>query len=320
MNDLEGLLEGVVEEPLVEDRWLVLADWLEEHDDPQRAELLRLHRQLLATCCKPERRYKRAKQHARIVELLAQGVKPCVPQRTLSLGDGVEMTVNFIPPGVFLMGCPQKEKGYYKEEQHRVTLTQGFWLAACLVTQAQWRAVLGDDSSNVKANDLPVDRVSWDDCMAFCARLGEMTGARFRLPTEAQWEYACRAGTTTPFFSGETISTEQANYDGGVIYGQGEKGVYRKQTTPVSSFPPNAWGLFDMHGNLYEWCHDWWGDYSTDDQQDPEGSTSGETRVLRGGSWFLGPWFCRSAYRATNAPDNRGHNFGCRLLLCNDTD
>ena len=119
----------------------------------------------------------------------------------------------------------------------------------------------------------------------------------YRLPTEAEWEYACRAGTTTPFHFGETISTDQANYNGNFTYGNGKKGVYRKKTTPVGSFPANAWGLYDMHGNVWQWCQDWYGDYPQKDVVDPQGPEKGEYRVLRGGSWSNDPRYCRSAYR-----------------------
>jgi formylglycine-generating enzyme required for sulfatase activity len=160
--------------------------------------------------------------------------------------------------------------------------------------------------------------VSWDDCQEFVAKLCRRAGRVFRLPTEAQWEYACRAGTRTPFHFGETISAEQANYDGNHTYGEGHKGVSRKKTTPVDSFPANAWGLHDMHGNVWGWCQDWYGPYQNPDQTDPEGSKNGTARVLRGGSWFNDPWYCRSAYRGRNVPGYRSDRGGCRVLLCPD--
>ncbi|HTU23004.1 MAG TPA: SUMF1/EgtB/PvdO family nonheme iron enzyme [Gemmataceae bacterium] len=231
----------------------------------------------------------------------------------------VSMQFAWCPPGTFLMGSPSSEESRSEDEtQHRVTLTRGFHLGIHAVTQAQWQAVMGDNPSRFKDHDRPVEQISWDDCQAFCAKLGQLTGKRFRLPTEAEWEYACRAGTTTPFHFGDTIGTDQANYDGNSTYGRGNKGTYRQQTTPVGSFPANAWGLFDMHGNVWEWCQDWYGPYSKEDIKDPQNINSGEARVLRGGSWCDDPLGCRSASRLRYAPGHRDHSAGCRVVLCLD--
>jgi sulfatase modifying factor 1 len=322
MAVLEGLLQSVVDEPACEANWLVLADWLEENDDPRRAELLRLHRQLLATCCEPDLHPDRRRWQARIVELLTQGVRPCVPQRVVVLGKRVKLPLNFawLPPGAFLMGSPPEEQ--YRgddERRHRVTLTRGFWLATHLVTQAQWRVVFRTNPRRFKGRDLPVENVSWEDCQELCARLGPLVGRRFRLPSEAEWEWACRAGTTTPFFFGATISADQANYDGDYTYGRGRRGVRRQgRTTPVGSFPPNAWGLTDLHGNVYEWCADWYGTYPAGDESDPPGAEGGDARVVRGGCWCCVPDSCRSAARHRYAPASRNHFFGCRMVLCPD--
>ena len=147
---------------------------------------------------------------------------------------------------------------------------------------------------------------------------GKKTRSNIVLPTEAEWEYACRAGTTTPFHFGETISTDQANYDGDHIYGNGKKGVYRKKTTPVGSFPANAWGLHDMHGNVWQWCQDWYGDYPQKDVVDPQGPEKGQRRVLRGGSWDDIPQNCRSAFRGRYGPGHRLIDCGFRLCFCLD--
>jgi uncharacterized protein (TIGR02996 family) len=308
---LDSLLQGIVENPQDDGRWLVLADWLEEHDDRRRAELLRLHRRLLATCCEPDRHPKRAEQQAQVVELLGQGVRPCVPQKTIPLAEGVEMAFSFIPPGTFLMGSPTSEEDRFGNETlHRVALAKGFWLGACPVSQAQWRAAMGDNLSGFKDDDLPVENVSWDDCRQFCRELGERTGKRFRLPTEEEWEHACRAGTTTPFYFGETVSTGQANYDGNYTYGKGEKGVYREKTTRPGSFPANAWGLFDMHGNVFEWTSSRLGGIANPTLG------GGIRRVMRGGSWFDGPLRCRSAYHYAAEPGRRDDGVGCRVVLC----
>jgi formylglycine-generating enzyme required for sulfatase activity/tRNA A-37 threonylcarbamoyl transferase component Bud32 len=242
---------------------------------------------------------------------------------TIDLGNGVEMKFAWCPPGTFLMGSPSSEeqREWFEdadETQHRVTLTRGYWLSIHPVTQAQWQAVMGSNPSRFKGDTLPVETVSWNDCQKFVKRLGQKTGKRFRLPTEAEWEHACRAGTATPFHFGETISTEQANYDGDSTYGQGKKGVYRGKTTPVGSFPANAWGLYDMHGNVWEWCQDWYGRYPSEDIKDYKGINIGTDRVLRGGSWCRDPGLCRSACRLWNVPVYRGGRYGCRVLLCLD--
>ncbi len=300
-------------------RYLVLSDWLEENDDPRRAELLRLHRQLLATCCVPDRHPERVGWQARLVELLEQRVQPCWPQQSTTLTYGQALSFAFLPPGSFLMGSPTSEKERFDDEtQHRVNLTKGFFLAVTQVTQAQWRAVIGSDPSFFKGDDRPVEQVSWEDCQEFCKRLSQQDGKPYRLPTEAEWEYACRAGTTSPFHFGETISTEQVNYDGNYPYGSGRKGKYRKETTPVGSFPANAWGLHDMHGNVWEWCNDWFGPYPKSDIKDPQGPESGDARVLRGGSWSNGAKYCRAAYRGRVAPGSRDYYIGFRVCFRQD--
>src|ERR1035441_3406412 len=169
---------------------------------------------------------------------------------TNSLG----MKFVWIAPGNFMMGSPKEEKlRNDNETQHKVSLTKGFYRGVHLVTQEQWKEVMGNNPSFFKGEkNLPVETVSWDDCQDFIKKLREKDKKIYRLPTEAEWEYSCRAGTKTPFHFGETISTDQANYNGNHIYGNGKKGVYRQKTTPVGSFPANAWGLHDMHGNVWE--------------------------------------------------------------------
>jgi formylglycine-generating enzyme required for sulfatase activity len=164
-----------------------------------------------------------------------------------------------IPAGNFLMGSPTSEESHFTSEslQHEVNLG-AFWMSKFPITQAQWVRVMGASPSHFKGDNLPVEQVSWHDAMDFCRRLSEQTGHIYTLPSEAQWEYACRAGTTTPFYFGETITPDQANYDGNYTYNGGPRGEYRQRTTPVGMFPPNAWGLYDMHGNVWEWCLDEW--------------------------------------------------------------
>ena len=223
---------------------------------------------------------------------------------TLDCGNGVKMDMVLIPAGEFLMGSPDSEEGRDESEspQHKVTISKPFYMGRYEVTQSQWQAVMGSNPSQFKGDDKPVENVSWDDCQEFCRKLTsrlESGGAirEVRLPSEAQWEYACRAGTTTPFSFGETISTEQVNYNGGITYGNGRKGAQRKKTVEVGSFAPNALGLHDMHGNVTEWCEDKPGSYSSAAQTDPGGASSGVNHVRRGGSWWAGPVCCRSARR-----------------------
>jgi formylglycine-generating enzyme required for sulfatase activity len=260
-----------------------------------------------------------------------------------------------IPAGRFLMGSPPKEVERSSDEgpQHEVILAS-FFLSQTPITQEQWREVAGWEAregerwgselnpnpslfqsqggkgearllkGETSTDQRPVENVSWEDAMEFCSRLSQRTGRTFTLPSEAQWEYACRAGTTTPFHFGETITSNLANYRASFTYANGPKGHYREQTTPVGMFPANAWGLQDMHGNVWEWCLDHWHDSyegaPTDGSAwvDGEGligeDTSDRPRLLRGGSWFYVPQDCRSACRLRYLPVNRVvSSFGFRV-------
>ncbi len=316
--ELRGFFASIVEYGADPAPRLILADWLDEHNRSDEAELMRLHVSLLATCCAPDKHPERERQQARIVELLTAGVRPCVPRQTIALAKGVEMTFAWIPPGTFLMGSPSEEAERSDGETlHEVTLAQGFYLGIRAVTQAQWQAVMGNNPSYFKGEKFPVERVSWDECQAFCTKLSEREGKRYVLPSEAEWEYACRAGTTTPFHFGETLSTDQSNCDGNYPYNNGEKGVYRKRTTSVGSFPPNAWGLFDMHGNVWEWCQDVYRSYeelTTKNTLETE-NTDEMARVLRGGSWYFVARYCRAAYRSGLAPGYRFNLSGFRVAF-----
>jgi formylglycine-generating enzyme required for sulfatase activity len=187
------------------------------------------------------------------------------------------------------------------------------------VTQEQWKETMGNNPSIFKGEKkLPVDNVSWNDCQEFIKTMREKDKKPYRLPTEAEWEYACRAGATTPFYFGETISTDQANFNGNGIYGNGKKGVRRGKTTPVGSFPANVWGLHDMHGNVWQWCQDWYGEYPQQDVVDPKGPKAGQAVQQRGGSWWDDPQSCRSAYRGgngNNVPGFRNSGCGCRVCF-----
>src|SRR5581483_3675095 len=169
-----------------------------------------------------------------------------------------------------------------------------------------------------KGDNLPVEMVSWAECQEFCKRLGQLDGRRYRLPTEAEWEYACRAGTTTPFACGDTLRLDQAHHAGEATSASGRKRRARGQTAVVGSFPPNAWGLYDLHGNVWEWCADWYGPYPAGPVRDPQGEGTGTAHVLRGGSWRTGPRSCRAARRRRGGPGQRQRDVGCRVVLCLD--
>ena len=178
-------------------------------------------------------------------------------QFRVDLGNDVFLEMVQIPGGTFMMGSPESEKGRDDDEAQQQITVNDFYMGKYEVTQEQWQAIMGNNPSRFdKGGKYPVEKVSWNDCQEFCEKLSEKTGLTFTLPTEAQWEYACRAGTTTPFYYGETLSTDIANYNGNYVYGKGTKGVYRKETTEVGSFPANGFGLYDMHGNVWEWCQD----------------------------------------------------------------
>ncbi|MBO7524632.1 MAG: formylglycine-generating enzyme family protein, partial [Verrucomicrobia bacterium] len=243
--------------------------------------------------------------------------------RTITLPGDVELDMIWIEPGTFLMGSPEDELGRKSNEvQHQVTLTQGYWLGKFEVTQAQYEAVTGKNPSEFKGADLPVEKVNWNDAVKFCEWLtiqeraaGRLPGGyEYTLPTESQWEYACRAGTTTALNSGKDLSDwkECPEVD--------EVGWYwynsDKMTHPVGQKQPNAWGLYDMHGNVYEWCLDWFGDYPTSSVTDPTGPSTGSSRVVRGGSWWYDAYNCRSAYRYYGNPSyDYYYYYGFRVAL-----
>jgi sulfatase modifying factor 1 len=230
--------------------------------------------------------------------------------------NGVKQTFRWIFPGTFKMGSPPKEPERLVDETlHEVTLNRGYWLADTACTQALWWAVMRDNPSHFEGDPhLPVENVSWDDVQVFLKQLNEaVKGLEAGLPSEAQWEYACRASTQTPFSFGRQITPEQVNYDGNHPYGRGEKGEFRMRTVPVKSLPPNGWGLYEMHGNVWEWCADWYGEYGSEEQTDPVGPPEGVRRVLRGGSWHRGGRDCRSADRDGGEPVARFIITGFRL-------
>ena len=242
-----------------------------------------------------------------------------VQQFVEDIGNGVALEMVRIPGGEFLMGAAKGEEGASDDEypQHRVTVPE-FYMGKFSVTQAQYRVLMGQNPSFFKGAQRPVEQVSWNKSQEFCQKLSQQTGRKYRLPSEAEWEYACRAGMTQPFYVGATINSELANYRSNVIYAQGPDGQYREQTTDVDSFSPNAFGLHDMHGNVYEWCADRW--HSNYDGAPTDGSAwmadskDAKLYVLRGGSWISYPWFCRSATRSSESPNSCNGYFGFRVV------
>ena len=236
--------------------------------------------------------------------------KAAEPARELELdcGRGVKMKQVLIPAGSFMMGSPDSDPDASNEEKphHKVTITKPFYMGIYPVTQDQYQAVMGSNPSNFKGGANPVEQVNWHDAVAFCEKLSAKTGINIYLPTEAQWEYACRAGSTG-IFSG-TGRVDQMGWYGGNSGGK---------THPVGQKRPNAWGLYDMHGNVWEWCADWYGEdyYANASDDDPQGPSSGTNRVLRGGSWSSYPRSCRSADRAGFDPSIRYDGIGFRVVL-----
>jgi uncharacterized protein (TIGR02996 family) len=321
MNLEEALLQAIHDSPGDDTPRLVLADWLEEHDQHQRAELLRLQVVLRTISRGPER----LAREKRVQELLAGGVRPCVPEVVNSLG----MRLALIPPGSFLMGAAERRPGDSQDEQpqHEVEISRAFYLGVTEVTQEQYEKVMVSNPSyfaagaaregnnrlgaDVDTRSFPVDSVSHEDATELCRRLSALpaekrAGRRYRLPSEAEWEYACRAGIfSTDYHFGAKLESSQANFSGA------------GRSVAVASFGPNAWGLFDMHGNVWEWCADWYHKdyYKTSPRRDPTGPTSGARRVIRGGGWTGSVHLCRASLRGHNSADARHSYNGCRVVL-----
>ena len=284
--------------------------------------------------------YKRLKHHliekivllvlAGVVSSLSAATAPAAAESWTEPVSGIRFV--WIEPGCFMMGQSEYEtkellreakqeryERFYSDElpRHRVCV-DGFWLAATETTQRQWLRVSAEAPFKPDPiQTMPAYGISWQDAVAFARLLGEKSGLSFRLPTEAEWEYAARAGTETPFSTGATISTDEANYNGLYIFGDGRRGAFRESATPVASFPANPFGLYDMHGNLWEWCADWYFKtyYRSSPPRNPKGPAKGKKKVLRGGSWYTKPRSVRSANRHADLPDSRVHDYGFRLVV-----
>lgn len=239
------------------------------------------------------------------------------------------MAFILIPAGTFIMGSPSNEPYRDKREiQHTVRISNPFYIQATEVTLAQWRALMGKKLFGRRKGpgNLPVVKVSWHDCMDFIKKLNALSEWSYRLPTEAEWEYACRAGTFTAYNWGNTIDCGKAMYGNNSLkssecldYVKSE-GLAIDKPAPVKSYHPNAWGLYDMHGNVWEWCYDWYGDYTISAKINPLGPDSGTMRVRRGGSWFKHGYSCRSANRNSSHPGSRFQTTGFRLVGQKVTD
>jgi formylglycine-generating enzyme required for sulfatase activity len=259
-----------------------------------------------------------------------------------AITNSIGMNLVYIPPGKFVMGSPKSEQEQVKKDsrlggewaaqeiQHEVAITKGFYMGVYAVTQEEYESVMGknpswfsatgggkDDVAGLDTRRFPVETVSWNDAAEFCRKLRKKEEKTYRLPTEAEWEYACRAGSKSAFSFGDTISTDQVNYNGTAVFSNGRKGVYRERSLPVGSFPPNAFGLYDMHGNVNQWCLDWYdyNYYRKSPRNDPVNETASEMRVLRSGSWGSLPGICRSANRSGSTPDYRNRTIGFRVVM-----
>jgi formylglycine-generating enzyme required for sulfatase activity len=276
-----------------------------------------------------------------------QGSIPNDKYYSLNTAGVVTPTMVRIEGGTFTMGSPANEPERWDDEvQHRVTVST-FYMSKYEVTQAEYESVMETNPSYFKGANLPVENVSWYNAVEYCNALSQREGLTpaytidksrsdpnnksendrikwlvtrnpnangYRLPTEAEWEYACRAGTTTPFNTGNNITTNQANYDGYGPYNNNAKGTHREETTPVGSFAANQWDLHDMHGNVWEWCWDWYDDYTSGTQTNPPGAVSGAYRVLRGGSWYDIAGYVRSAHRRDDDSVYGNYGIGFRLV------
>jgi uncharacterized protein (TIGR02996 family) len=325
--DEAALWQAIHDAPADVGAWLVMADWLEEHDDPLRAELFRVTLTLRQRSDEARRPALEERQR----DLLAAGVRPCVPEVVNSIG----MRLVLIPAGTFWMGSPESEEARSRAEgpRHEVELTRPYYLGVFAVTQEQFQRVLGNNPSHFCASapgrtkvqgldtsTFPVDSVTWNRAVAFCRKLSKLpeekkAGRVYRLPTEAEWEHACRAGAAgAPFHFGASLSGRQANFNGNKPEGGGPQEPYLGRTCPVGSYPPNAFGLYDMHGNLCEHCHDWGGEaYPDGPRKDPQGPGPSRTHVLRGGSWGYSGRSCRTASRDGISPTARNPVVGFRV-------
>ena len=233
------------------------------------------------------------------------------------LGNGVGLELIKIPKGFFQMGSLRSEGGYDDEHPLHPVFVNSFWMGKHPILQAQWQAVMGKlPECRFKGHDLPVENITWQEAVSFCNQLSSQTKRQYTLPSEAMWEYACKAGTNTPFSYGETITTDYVNYVGIHTFRDEVPGIYRHGTTPAGTFPPNRWGLFDMHGNVWEFCQDGWtADYTGLGIDSNAHGGDKNFKVARGGSWHETPFHCRSAMRLRVIQNERLEFYGMRVML-----
>jgi formylglycine-generating enzyme required for sulfatase activity len=279
---------------------------------------------------------------AGVLPSAGQDKNPAAKSMEVDLGGGVKMKLVRIEAGKFMMGALTKgeqdqirngngEKPVDQEKPHVVEISKPFYMGVYAVTQAEYEEVMGKNPSyfsptgggknevvGLNTARFPVEYISWEDAMAFCEKLSKKTGRTFDLPTEAEWEYACRAGSKEAFHYGNALSSSQANFDGRSPYGKANEGPWLKRPTAVGSYKPNAFGLYDMHGNVRQCCKDWYKrDYYDESPLcDPQGPATGTARVARGGSWFDAAWYCRCAFRHATPPDDRiNYMLGFRVVV-----
>jgi uncharacterized protein (TIGR02996 family) len=305
MPSVAVLLSAIAADPSDDTVWLALADCLEEQGQIDSAELARLREWLRHAA---HDHAERPQREARMQDLLAAGVGPVVPKLRLPLTKRKFLELALIPPGSFLMGgSPNAQDRVDREMAPRqVTLAKAFYLCTHPITQSQWVAVMGNNPSHFKKANRPVEQLTWTDCQHFCQKLSDHTKRNFRLPTEAEWEYACRAATTTLYYSGDSVEALKkvcwCSYEGRL----GAAG----QSQPVGRYVPNAWGLYDMHGNILDTCAE------GEEPIDPGDRRKSHERMVRGGSWGNTPRQCRSSWRFRSTQTARSPWLGCRVLLC----
>jgi uncharacterized protein (TIGR02996 family) len=300
MSAIDVMLSAIAAGPGDDTAWLALGDCLEEEGRPDQADLVRLREWLRR---QPPDHPERRSREARLQEMLASGVLPVRPTVVIPLTKRKSIHLALIPPGRFVMGGPESERVNLEQPPRSVTIKKPFYLGVYPVTQSQWAAVMASNPSHFKKATHPVERLTWRDCVEFCAKLSERTGRRFRLPAESEWEYACRAGTTSLYHGGDTLEALKqvgwCSYDG--------RSASARKTKPVGQFAPNAWGLYDMHGNVLESC------YGGERPCPPESESI--ERIVRGGSWGNIPRQCRCSWRFKSRLEASSPWLGCRVLL-----